>query len=93
MRLNEFTQESREDEAVSTEAERGNTHGKSQTLQLQHVNDYFPLTERSIKLEMTQEIKVCFVGLSRDTFLIKTGLINNHSKFFLMPKFGSVISK
>lgn len=72
--------ESREE--VSHEDECGNLSGTSRTLQSLYVNECFPLTERRVKLEMTKEIKVWFVGLSRDTFLIKTGLINNHSKDF-----------
>lgn len=35
-----------------------------------------------INLKWWREIRVCFVGLSWDTFLIKTGLINNHSAAF-----------
>lgn len=53
------------------------------------------LSERRIKAAQTEEIKVCYASLSRDTLPIKTGLINNHSQGFflfpfLMPKFGSV---
>lgn len=41
-------------EEVSTEDECGNLSGTSQTLQSLYVNECFPLTEGSIKLEMTK---------------------------------------
>lgn len=35
----------------------------------------------------TRETEVCFMGLSRDRVLIKTGLINNRSKALIMDKY------
>lgn len=51
------------------------------------VSEHFLLTERSIKHVTTRETEVCFMGLSRDRVLIKTGLINNRSKALIMDKY------